>query len=109
MEFVGGFEVIKEKCFDLFDRRADAVEIDLLLSKIRSQTNQVPFVSDHVNKFELPKKSTKGGVSFAFLFACLNRDTNIIAIREPKANHGVGNVRRSPIDDIEIRRPKIIQ
>src|SRR5450432_3191834 len=110
VQFVHPTQIVEEQFPALPRRHLQAIEANLLaLTIVGPQPDHVTFIADDVSQLKLAEESSQRRVGLALLHARLYGKTNVIAVRETKADDRVGDVRRTPGDEIQIHRAQLVE
>ena len=108
-ETVDLVEIVEEQRAGRRRAAVQAVEVDLLAAVVRAQPDQVALVGDDVVELVLPEEAAQRGVRLALLLARLDRDREVLPVRELPAHDRVRDQGRPPereeqVDPVDLRQ-----
>src|SRR4051812_20589200 len=95
-------EVFPETGLRVLGSRGRAVKIDILVTEVGADANDVPLVRHQIDQCKLPIETGDGGIRLADLLAGLDGKANRWRVGKLEANDRVSDPRRSPVVDREI-------
>jgi hypothetical protein len=102
-------EIVNQQTSRLRRWNADAIQIDLLIAIVGSQSDQVAFIGDHVVELVLVEEATQRRIGLTFLFARLDRDGKVLAVIEVPARDGMRDLGRSPIRQEQVHAVNAVE